>query len=77
MEKILTLANTKTESRIGSRLIWPALLLLLLLSIALVAVPVFLIQPFRPQTQRALEISYLLRTWSPQATVIILLAAFN
>jgi len=46
---------------------------LLLLSIALVAIPVFLIQPFRPQTQRALEISYLLRTWSPLVTVIIFL----
>ena len=73
MEKVLTLTNTRTQSRIGSRLIWPTLLLLLLLSIAFVAIPVFLIQPFRPQTQRALEISYLLRTWSPLATVIIFL----
>src|SRR5437764_12096009 len=76
MEKALTPTNTRTESRIGRRLIWPALFILLLLSIAFVAVPVFLIQPFRPQTQRALEISYLLRTWSPLTTVIILLAAF-
>ena len=76
MEKALSPTNTKTESRIGSRLVWPALLLLLLLSIAFVTVPVFLIQPFRPQTQRALEISYLLRTWSPLATLIFLLAAF-
>jgi len=75
MEKALNPTNTKTESRIGSRLIWPALLLLLLLSIAFVAVPVFLIQPFRPQTQRALEISYLLRTWSPLVTITVLLAA--
>jgi hypothetical protein len=76
MEKGLNATNTRTESRSGSRLIWPALLLLLLLSIAFVAVPVFLIQPFRPQTKRALELSYLLRAWSPLATVIILLAAF-
>src|SRR5438874_3884394 len=73
MEKALTPTNTKTASRISSRLIWPALFILLLLSIAFVAVPVFLIQPFRPQTQRALEISYLLRTWSPLVTVIIFL----
>ena len=73
MKKVLTLTNKRTQSRIGSRLIWPTLLLLLLLSIAFVAIPVFLIQPFRPQTQRALEISYLLRTWSPLATVIIFL----
>jgi Protein of unknown function (DUF3179) len=76
MEKALTPTNTKTESRIGSGLIWPALFILLLLSIAFVAVPVFLIQPFRPQTQTGLEISYLLRDWSPLMTVIILLAAF-
>jgi hypothetical protein len=38
-------------------LIWSALFAFLVLSIALVAVPVLLIQPFRPQTQRALEIS--------------------
>src|SRR5437762_14134676 len=74
MEDVLTLNGTRTETRHGSRLIWPALLLLLLLSIAFVAIPVFLIQPFRPQTQRALEVSYLLRAWSPSATVMILLA---
>jgi len=66
----------QTESRIKRRLIWPALLGLLLFSIAFVAIPVLLIQPFRPQTQRALEISYLLRRWSPLATAIILIAAF-
>jgi Protein of unknown function (DUF3179) len=75
MEDVLARNGATIETRIGSRLIWPALLLLLLLSIALVAIPVFLIEPFRPQTQRALEISYLLRAWSPLGTVIIFLAA--
>jgi len=73
MEKVLTLSST--ETRIRRRLTWPALIVLLLLSIAFVAFPVFLIQPFRPQTQKALEISYLLRSWSPLVTVLILLAA--
>ncbi|SRR6266550_1665627 len=76
MENVLTPTNTKTKWRIGSRLIWPALLVLLLLSIAFVAIPVFFIQPFRPQTQRALEVSYSLRACSPLATVIILLVVF-
>ena len=76
MEDVLTETNAQTETRIERRLIWPALLGLLLFSIAFVAVPVLLIQPFRPQTQRALEISYLLRSWSPPATAIMLLAAF-
>src|SRR5437660_3599452 len=76
MENVLTETNAQTHTGIERRLIWPALLGLLVFSIAFVAVPVFLIQPFRPQTQKALEISYLLRFWSPLATVIILLAVF-
>src|SRR5712691_1329058 len=75
MEDVLTRNGTTIETRTGRRWIWPALLFLLLLSIALVAIPVFLIQPFRPQTQRALETSYLLRTWSPLVTITIFLAA--
>ena len=76
MEDLLTKASVRTGTHTGSRLIWLALFGFLALSIAFVAVPVFLIQPFRPQTQRALEISYLLRAWSPLATVIILLSVF-
>ena len=76
MEDFLNNAGARSGPNPGRGLIWPALLILLLLSIALVAIPVFLIQPFRPQAQRALEVSYLLRAWSPLATVIILLAAF-
>jgi hypothetical protein len=76
MENVLNKANPRTDARSARRLIWPALFGLLLLSIAFVAVPVFLIQPFRPQTQRALEISYILRNWSPPATAIMLFAAF-
>jgi hypothetical protein len=76
MENVLNKANPRTDARTARRLIWPALFGLLLLSIAFVAVPVFLIQPFRPQTQRALEVSYLLRNWSPLATAIMLFAAF-
>ena len=76
MEDVLTRNGTTIEIRTGSRWIWPALFFLLLLSIASVAIPVFLIQPFRPQTQSLLGISYLLRTWSPIVTVMIFLAAF-
>ena len=70
------MSAVQTQTGIERRLIWPALLGLLVFSIAFVAVPVLLIQPFRPQTQRALEVSYLLRRWSPPATAIMLLAAF-
>jgi hypothetical protein len=74
MENILT--SPTTGGRAGRRMIWLLLLLLLALSLALVIVPVFLIQPFRPQTQRALEISYLMRNWSPLTTLILLIATF-
>src|SRR6266478_7084578 len=73
MQDLLTKGGAMTGAHTGRRLIWLALIFLLLFSIAFVAIPVFLIQPFRPQTQRALEISYWLRTWSPLATVIIFL----
>jgi len=76
MENVLTETTSQTTGSIWRRLIWPALFSLLLLSIAFVAIPVFLIQPFRPQTERALEISYLLRSWSPLVTAIMLAAAF-
>src|SRR6266550_2049949 len=76
MENVLTETTSQTAGSIWRRLIWPALFSLLLLSIAFVAIPVFLIQPFRPQTERALEISYLLRSWSPLVTTIMLAAAF-
>jgi hypothetical protein len=75
MEKPLTETNVRARMPNGRRWIWPALLFLLLLSLALVAIPVFLIQPFRPQTPGALEISYLLRAWSPPVTFFIVLAA--
>jgi hypothetical protein len=74
MENVLTNATARTNTR--SRWVWPALVVLLLLSIALVAIPVFLIQPFRPQTAHALGISYALRSWAPPATAIVLLAIF-
>src|SRR5882672_2770406 len=75
MKNVLNETRPKT-ARGGRRAIWLFLPVLLLLSIALVAIPVFLIMPFRPQTQRALEVSYLLRSWSPLATVILLIATF-
>jgi Protein of unknown function (DUF3179) len=76
MENVITETSSESGSRMGRRLIWLLLPCLLLLSIALVAIPVFLIMPFRPQTQRALEVSFLLRRWSPVATVVLLMATF-
>ena len=48
---------------------WLTLILLVLVSLAFVVVPVILIQPFRPQTARALEVGYWLRRFAPWATL--------
>ncbi len=76
MQNVLTETTAQTGNRLGRRMTWLLLPGLLVLSILLVATPVFLIQPFRPQTERALEVSYVLRTWSPLATVIMFVGAF-
>jgi phosphoglycerol transferase MdoB-like AlkP superfamily enzyme len=51
---------------------WLILILIALVAFAMVALPVWMIQPFRPQSQRGLEISYALRRWSPMLTIISL-----
>ena len=48
---------------------------ILLLSLALVYIPVHLIQPFKPQSREAVAFSYYLRTWSPIITIFLLGAA--
>jgi hypothetical protein len=50
---------------------WIFLLAAVGLSLASVLVPAWIIQPFRPQTQSGLEISYVLRSWSPALTMIV------
>jgi Protein of unknown function (DUF3179) len=60
---------------------WGGVLLLTVSAAAVVIIPAWLIQPFAPQTQRDLDISFFLRTWSPAFTLgatllVILLAAF-
>src|SRR6185369_3279172 len=54
---------------------WLLLLLVLVVTIAIVVTPVWLIQPFAPQTPRALTISYYSKSWSPILTVVFSLAA--
>lgn len=57
------------------RAAWAALLVAVVLGVAMVFIPVWLIQPFRPQSQRGLELSYILRRWSPLVTILALVAA--
>jgi hypothetical protein len=52
-----------------------ALVLLAACGLGIVIVPALIIQPFRAQTPTGMQVGYLLRAWSPIATVIIAAAA--
>ena len=54
---------------------WVALLALAAVSAAVVAVPVFLIRPFSPQTPSSMALAFALRRWSPLITLAALAAA--
>jgi len=51
------------------KLIWLMLLVLIAIVLVIVLTPVFLIMPFKAQTPRTMEISYLMRRWSPWLTI--------
>jgi uncharacterized protein DUF3179 len=59
----------------GRRTAWFVLLLLALIGLAVVIIPVWIVQPFKPQTDVGLRISYVLRSWSPLVTAIAAAAA--
>jgi hypothetical protein len=46
------------------------LFVLVVAVVAIVLTPVFLIMPFKSQTPRIMEVSYMLRRWSPLLTII-------
>ena len=48
---------------------YPLLLGQVAVALAIVAIPVFLIRPFSPQTPLMLDTAYLLRAWSPWITM--------
>jgi hypothetical protein len=50
---------------------WLLLLLIIAAALAFVVVPVLLIQPFKPQTERALAAGYAVKSWSPWATLAL------
>jgi hypothetical protein len=53
---------------------WLLLLLTVVLALAAVIVPAWIIQPFRPQQSGALQFAMRLRTWSPMITLLLLVA---
>jgi hypothetical protein len=68
-------ATQNTTTLLGRKAGWLALLVITLVALAIVVVPVWIIQPFKPQTTRGVEVSYALRRWSPLVTLITLAGA--
>jgi hypothetical protein len=63
--------ETKPRTGRGKRkLLVLAALLVFVASLMIVAVPVWLIMPFKAQTQGGIQISYLFRRWSPILTIL-------
>ncbi len=56
-------------NKLGYKTAWLILLFISLTIFAVIAIPVWLIQPFAPQTEKGVQISYLLKSWSPLLTV--------
>ena len=52
------------------KLAWLVLLVLVIAVVAIVLTPVFKIMPFKAQTPRIMEVSYLMRRWSPLFTIV-------
>jgi hypothetical protein len=70
-----------TGSRSNRRLAWIVLLASILVGVAIVVTPIWIIMPFKAQTERGLAVSYQMRRWSPLVTVVasaavVLLLAF-
>ena len=55
---------------LSRKLAWLVLLLLVLTVLVIVMTPVFLIMPFKAQTPRIVEVSYIMRRWSPLLTLL-------
>jgi hypothetical protein len=67
MPNLLTRLSEWTNAR--RKLVWLMVFVLVVAVVTMVLTPVFLIAPFKAQTSRTMEISYLMRRWSPLVTL--------
>src|SRR6266850_8102287 len=63
------MTTTNHASKPTRRAAWLTLFLIVLISLVMVIVPVLIVQPFKPQSERGLALSYVLRRWSPIVTL--------
>ena len=69
------MATEKTSRFFGRKSAWLALLVIIAIAVAIVVAPVWIIQPFSPQTARGVAVSYAMRRWSPLITILSVLCA--
>lgn len=70
MKSVAAEVMGKRASFFGRKTTWAGVIVLLLLALAVVIIPVMVIQPFRPQTPQGLELAYTMRQWSPILTLM-------
>ena len=51
---------------------WAVLLTVITAALVIVIAPVWIVQPFKAETERGLAISYTMRRWSPILTIVAL-----
>ena len=56
------------------KLAWLILFVLVIAVVVIVLTPMYLIAPFKAQTPGIMEVSYLMRRWSPLLTIVALLS---
>ena len=60
----------KPSAKARRRLAWMLLLILALAALAMVAIPVWIVQPFKRETEQGLRLAYTLKRWSPILTLL-------
>jgi hypothetical protein len=69
----MVLSRLSNWANARRKLVWLMLFLLVVVVLVVVLTPVLLIMPFKAQTPRTMEVSYLMRRWSPWLTALALL----
>jgi uncharacterized BrkB/YihY/UPF0761 family membrane protein len=73
---MILLSDDARNSKSTRRIVWLALLITIGIGLTLVIAPILLIQPFKAQTQRIVDISFLLRRISPLLTIAASILVF-
>ena len=66
---------SEMSPRARRRLAGAGIFLLIVATIAALAIPMWLIRPFAPQTPEGVAVAYALRRWAPLGTIIAVIAA--